>query len=236
MDRRHVVFQKNGKCFVINQNTARYLRMCKGIHAWAKNCEKAGLRGVMITLTYRSMSQWRPNHIRTFLLNLKKAYGKHIKGYAWVLEVQSRGAPHYHVIIIMDKVCYIAFPDKTIEVDGVRYCFWEHGTSNIVPARSIYYICSYTKKKRQKDFSRYPKGARLFALYISDNVRRIKMRFDRLPEILQNIVNNEGWESLRFWKRVFSSAAGSRYWGTYHMQGALDFCYDLNKRYGNIGT
>jgi hypothetical protein len=159
--------KKTGQIIEYSARASRIRRMQKRIKAWSDvikpYLDKVGKskRLVMITLTYEKIGDWRPGHIREFMLKLRKVLRKNINAYAWVAENQMRGAVHYHVILLVEKGTNIPMPDK----DGL----WVHGSSRIETARSPYYILSYAGKEYQK-VGIFPKGLRMFAVWISPEV------------------------------------------------------------------
>jgi len=136
--------------------------MRRRVGAWAQALEGVindpRYRVVMITLTYKRVDQWRPNHIRDFLLAYRKVLGKGLLAYAWVAELQKRGAVHYHVLLVVKRGAKMPYPDK----GG----YWLHGLSRVEEARTVYYILKYTGKQYQKA-GEYPKGLRIFAVWLS---------------------------------------------------------------------
>ena len=71
--------------------------------SWANFLQKEtkGSSLWMVTLTYAGVDDWRPNHIREFMQAFRKLYKKKLVGYAWVAELQERGAVHYHVMVYL---------------------------------------------------------------------------------------------------------------------------------------
>jgi len=136
--------------------------MQKRLHAWAsmvlKHREEFPCRLVMITLTYKGVDDWRANDISDFMKNLKQRLDKKLLAFAWVAEMQKRGAVHYHVILLTLKGARIPKPDKS--------SLWTHGNSRIETARTPFYVLTYTGKEYQKDLSKYPKGCWLYACSI----------------------------------------------------------------------
>jgi hypothetical protein len=114
-----------------------------------------GPRLVMLTLTYVDAEGWKPNDIRNFMLDLRKELGEALLAYAWVLEMQQRNAPHYHVLLYVKRGTDIPKPDEKL---------WKHGMSRIETAKSAFYIAKYTGKAYQKH--NLPSGARMFAVWI----------------------------------------------------------------------
>jgi len=116
--------------------------------------------------------------------------------YAWVLEMQKRGAPHYHLLLYVKRGTRIPRPDDKL---------WSHGSSRIETARSAYYIVTYTGKEYQK--SNLPAGARMFAAQIYadtvDSAEMLIFRMSTVPAWLrakleqtqQDIGNDLHWSS-----------------------------------------
>jgi hypothetical protein len=89
---------------------------------------------------------------------VKRRLGDSILAWAWVAEIQRRGAVHYHVLFVLPQGARFPAPDKS----GL----WRHGSTSVVKARSHHYLVRYIGKAHQKDLSRYPKGCRLYAASI----------------------------------------------------------------------
>lgn len=117
-----------------------------------------GMRMKMITLTYAGKGNWRPNHIREFVKSMRAFIGDALVGYAWCCEMQSRGEPHYHVLVVMSDSIYLPCPDKA--------GWWVHGHSDIRNSDgNPFYLYEYAKKVEQKA-SPFPKGARKYAVVV----------------------------------------------------------------------
>jgi hypothetical protein len=151
-----------GQVIVIDSFEVRLGRMKSRIIDWASKVDKwrssNQARLVMVTLTYRRVGDYRPGHIGDYLRNLKKRLGKDLLAFAWVAELQLRGAVHYHVMLLVVGGADIPKPDK--------HGYWTHGMSKIETARTAYYLVSYAGKKYQKDLSKYPKSCRLYGMSI----------------------------------------------------------------------
>jgi len=130
------------------------------IHEWALVMDglkkEVSTRMVMILLTYEKVEDYSPGHIRDYMKKLKRVVGKNLFGFAWVSEIQERGAVHYHLVMVVKKGSRIPLPDKS----GM----WPYGNSGIHTAKTPYYLLKYTGKERQKDLSRYPKSCRLYSV------------------------------------------------------------------------
>lgn len=117
-----------------------------------------GSRMLMIGLTYRAAGDYRPGHLVAYLKSLKQMLGEKLLAFAWVAELQERGAVHYHLVLVVKKGTRIPLADKS----GM----WPHGSSSTMTVRSPYYLVKYTGKKKQKDLALYPKSCRLYAASI----------------------------------------------------------------------
>lgn len=166
---RYTLCSDEAGTFSMDSKAVRVARCTKRVHAWADALPKdsrvvrragrrlnIGSRTVMLTLTYKDADGWLPNQIREFMLGLRKALGGALYGYAWVLEMQQRGAPHYHVLLYVRNKTDVPQPDSS----GL----WSHGLTRRETARSPFYICKYAGKEYQKEG--LPHGARMFAVQI----------------------------------------------------------------------
>jgi hypothetical protein len=162
----------------INSHWARVGRCQKRVKAWAdaiplmnrrhrRAYQARGIapRLVMITLTYadeatehKKSDGWEPNHIRDFMLNLRKELKDKIWAYARVAEMQERDSLHYHIMLYVAPGTKIPMPDKA----GL----WPHGSSKIETVKKgPWYILTYVGKEYQKEG--LPHGARMFAVWIN---------------------------------------------------------------------
>ncbi|KAA3642056.1 MAG: hypothetical protein DWQ07_26025 [Chloroflexi bacterium] len=111
----------------------------------------------MITLTYAPGRQWQKNHVRDYLRAMRREIKSSLLAYAWVAELQKRGAVHYHLYCIVEPGTRISRPDESGQ--------WPHGMSRIERGRSVFYIATYTSKHYQK-VGHFPKGLRMYAVWI----------------------------------------------------------------------
>lgn len=196
---RYAVFRDRitGKPFFIDLLKVRMDKMRSRLFAWAAVCDKLvmlkGVKRCMITLTYDtrgtlgSIGLWESGDIRKFMMALKRRAGLELMAYAWVVEVQANGNPHYHIIVIYRGS--VPYPDKSK--------MWLKGMSNILfRLETVYYICKYVGKEYQKDFSKLPKGARAYGVYVSGESLKNELRLMSLPEHLRLAVETGGWEVL----------------------------------------
>jgi hypothetical protein len=162
-----VINKVTGETFEVSRTYARLRRMQRRVKSWAGSINpylaRVGIeyRLVMITLTYAELHGWRAGDMRKFMISFRKALGPNLIAYAWVAELQRRGAVHYHLIMLVKRGADIPMPDSS----GL----WMHGSSRIETAKTPYYIVKYTGKSYQK-LGSYPKGLRAFAVWISDSV------------------------------------------------------------------
>jgi hypothetical protein len=138
---------------------ARLRRLCKRVRAWGRLVPRGGGADLIaVTLTYRPGQQWGPRHISGFLARLRgdRAVGKRVLGYAWVAEMQQRGAVHYHVVVVVEKGTRLPKPDLA--------GWWPHGMSRIEALHSSPhgYLTKYVQKADQK--GGYPRGIRIYAV------------------------------------------------------------------------
>jgi hypothetical protein len=184
---------------VLDVFKVRYNRMRKRIADWVETVKSLSeYKFIMITLTYAPAYDWEANHIREFMLTLKKLLGKKLLAYAWVAEMQKRGVVHYHVMLVV--------PDGLIIGEDLPYPddagLWRYGLTRVEVARSPFYLVKYLGKEHQKDFSKFPKGIRAFSVQIYEPVLKKKLRYLSLREYEKAFVDEHGWEELNYQKAV----------------------------------
>ncbi len=207
-----LINRKTNKTFVLDTVKQRYNRLRGRIRSWvdlvAEKIEKNHYL-VMVTLTYRDGVEWQPNHIRNFMLGVRKELGKgNLLGYAWVAELQQRGAVHYHVLLYVKKGKMLGKPDE----NGL----WLHGMSRIEKARTPFYIIKYVSKRYHGLV--YPKGLRVFAVWICDNEVARDLRYMSLRLWERELVDTYGWEEYKFWVREVKDQDGWLMWGQYDQE------------------
>ena len=195
---RYVVLTNRvtGKVCIVDQVKARYDRLRNRIHNWATiiSTIPGKKRMVMIGLTYREGEPWQPNDIRDFMITVKRKLGESLLAYAWVSELQTRGALHYHVVLYMRTTARLPLPDKA--------GWWKHGSTKVTGARSPFYLVSYTKKQDQKDYMKFPEGARAFAVWINEKTLSEQLRKLSLKEVEKRVVEVYGWDGLAIWRNT----------------------------------
>lgn len=161
------------KFIEIDTLKARMARKRKKISFWARFQNTKNKRVIMVTLTYKTADQWQANHIRDYIKKTKERLGRGLISYAWVMELQKRGVPHYHILFVLQPYKRIRMPDKAGD--------WPYGASNVmVGVKTLYYIVSYLKKDCEvtKD---YPKGGRVFSVWVSDKELKEQVRQIMIP-------------------------------------------------------
>jgi hypothetical protein len=116
---------------------------------------------VFVTLSYANVEDWEPMHIARFADAVRKWFKRTVRAkfrMQWVLELQKRGAVHYHCMIWVPARFLFPYPDK----QG----WWKHGTSNLARVkggiqRPVSYMAKYTSKVTPGQCTRIPKGARM---------------------------------------------------------------------------
>lgn len=147
-----------GETLIVNVFEKRLSKMRKRFRAWAECVEMWSeghdVRMVMVTLTYENVGDYGPGDVRNYLNRVRGMLKEDLLAWSWVAELQKRGAMHYHVVMLVKKGTNLPKPDE--------HGHWEKGMSRVQTIRSPYYLVRYTGKERQKDLSRFPKGARLY--------------------------------------------------------------------------
>ncbi len=197
----NIVDRRTGEILAFDKSLIRISRMRKRIFAWAdvlkpQMSDTAHYRVVMVTLTYAKAWQWRKNQIREFMLSIRKICGKNLVGYAWVAELQERGAVHYHVELVVKKGTRIPKPDDS----GL----WKWGLTRIETAKTHFYICKYVGKEHQKTGD-FPKGMRMFAVWIAKPVitefQRWYFRLTAIPAWLSEKIKENADLCMKKWCR-----------------------------------
>lgn len=120
--------------------------------------ERRRYRAAMVTLTYRPGEEWSPRDITGFLKRARAwlARRKAPLRAVWVLELQKRGAPHYHVLLWLPRGLTLPKPDKR--------GWWTRGSTRIEWARNpVRYLTKYASKG-DAHADRLPRGARIFSV------------------------------------------------------------------------
>lgn len=143
----------------------RVRRVRRAVSAKASSVRSAvpgGFRwkGAFVTLTYRDLDGWRPDHVRLYCHAVRQYARRHgvVLRYVWVAELQARGAVHYHCVFWWSS----RFADFRLPKPDSGG-FWSHGSSNIRALRSVgeMYLAKYVSKG---DDGAFPKGLRLYGM------------------------------------------------------------------------
>jgi len=201
--RRYVILinRESGKAVIVDTYRSRLSKMRFRIYEWAEAMailkKEVPTRMVMIMLTYKKVGDYKPGHINDYMKKIKQSVGKNIYGFAWVAELQDRGAVHYHLVMVVKKRSRIPMPDKS----GM----WKHGWSGIRTAKTPFYLLKYTGKEYQKDLQAYPKSCRLYAVsyrlpegvtkaFLDTKKELEKMLQKPVEELMED--KNKKWEYL----------------------------------------
>lgn len=160
---------------------ARCSRLRKNLGVAAKWLSRSDGQAWMLTLTYRDVDGWKPDHIKATLQHLRKwlqrTYGWQLR-YVWVMELQKRGAPHYHVVVWLPKGIHA----RDLHLDSRGW--WPHGMTNAVMAVApVRYVMKYASKFDSK--GSFPKGARVYGVGGMCAVGRRCRRWVNLPRFVQ---------------------------------------------------
>jgi hypothetical protein len=171
----------NVETMCVEHVQARCTRLRKNLGVAAKWLSKGAGQAYMLTLTYRGVHDWKPEHIRAALDHLRKwlkrSYGWSLR-YLWVMELQKRGAPHYHVVVWVPRE--LAPADLHLDARG----WWPHGMTNSVRAVApVRYVMKYVSKFDSPDS--FPKGARCYGIGGLDVVGRSCRRWINWPRFVQ---------------------------------------------------
>lgn len=170
-----------GEVVEVTPKEARLGRMKKRLAAWSKSVGGLKLDMIHITLTYRGVDDWTSRDISRFMRRTRDFLGGKLKAYAWVAELQRRGAVHYHVLLLVELGVRIPKPDS----GG----WWRHGMTRIELIKGVGKIYGYIRKYVSKgDDGDFPMGLRLFAVVIRSllGTRKLKLRILSLPGWLRD--------------------------------------------------
>lgn len=182
----------------IHTQQTRLIRLKKGVMTTARlvndrlAAESIRWRPVMVTLTYADSDGWAPDHISQFI-NRVQMFAKR-RGfklpYVWVMELQKRGAPHYHVLFWIPARLYFPKAD--------RQGWWVHGSTRIDRVKNaVGYVAKYASKLQSKDGVEMPRGARIHGVGgINKHEKRV-VAWWKLPKDLR-----QGDEGSVFWRRA----------------------------------
>jgi len=157
----------------------RRMRRCTVAHAEAcRTVLGHRVEAIMATLTYRPGEDWNRRQVSRYVdATIKWAARRKVRlRYQWVIELQQRGAPHYHVLWWVPHGFRLPKPDAQGH--------WPHGSSRIELARrAVGYLVKYATKG--DDSMALPRGGRLFGCGGEPDARLPKHRAS-LPKWLDD--------------------------------------------------
>jgi hypothetical protein len=141
---------------------------------------RAGFRVVGIGLTFARFEDFHKGALRGYLNRLVgwlKRKGVRRYFYAWVMEVQQRGVPHYHILLAYEGG-RIPFPDKS---------WWSYGSSNLQVLGGGRSLMRYLTKYFEKEL---------------ENAKGYQVSWDAFKEVLRQFKGVRkfgfgGWGSVR---------------------------------------
>jgi len=142
------------------------------------------VEAIMVTLTYAPGAFYSPRQITEYVRRMCGWLERRniVFAYEWVLELQQRGAPHYHVIWWVPAKVRIPMPDRIAARQ--RKALWPYGMTRVELARSgPAYIMKYASKGTNGGI--LPKGARLYGVGGFDTAKRIA-QWRALPAYIRN--------------------------------------------------
>lgn len=175
MSIRYVLMQNwyTDEWFWIDSFQRRYDRMKDRLQQWNHLVDDLypQVPGWHLTLTYDRKGtehevgrEWEPGDMRKFLANYKRKW----YASAWVMEVHRSGFPHFHVCLVADK-------EPAVDWDWGRMVLtgpWVKGVG---------YLVEHACKPEQKEFYKFPPGARFFGVSCPGKAMKIIPR-DRESE------------------------------------------------------
>ena len=138
----------------------------------------------MCTLTYPPNVAWSKNHVKEFVRLLYRHNPNLPRVYAWVAELQLRGALHYHIVL---PDGFVDWADAWKIWEGVigacgRVDFSRPAAKQGKGSGVALYLSGYVSKMEQK-IGHFPRGARKYGFGIKglSEGARLVVRRDALP-------------------------------------------------------
>jgi hypothetical protein len=110
---------------------------------------------LMLTLTYAQGWLWQPNQVSRLIDDVRRYCRRrgHDPAHVWVMELQKRGVPHYHVVVWVRADIRLPNPAAA--------GWWPWGFTHVLRAtRPVGYLLKYASKLESK--RKFPFGARIF--------------------------------------------------------------------------
>ena len=176
-------------CRALSQSARiRKMKLVVGHHADAVRDQFAQaeipVQCIMVTLTYAPAAEYSPRQVTEYVRRMCAWLDTRdiVFAYEWVLELQKRGAPHYHVLWWVPLGTRLPMPDRV--VGRQRKALWPFGMTRIERARcGPAYITKYASKGTCG--GSLPKGARLYGVGGFDTAKR-KAQWRSLPAYIRN--------------------------------------------------
>jgi hypothetical protein len=178
-----------GEVLSSDRSRSRLTRMRRGVlngvQGMQDEVQASGhrYRVAFVGVTYAPGAEWSGGHVSKLVdhyMKWGKSRGIRVQG-AWVMEMQERGAPHYHLMLFIPRGFTPPLPDK----QG----WWVHGSTKAMWVRSpVGYLVKYQSKLKSKQGAIMPKGARLFGLFGCSNQVRGNVRWWLAPKWLRDLV------------------------------------------------
>ena len=137
-------------------------------------------RRLFVTLTYARVDEWEPGHIRAFSRYVRDWFRARrvCMRMVWVLEMQKRGAVHYHCMIWIRSKDYFPNPHSA--------GWWPHGFAHVLASkvqinRPVAYMAKYASKCTVAQAMSIPKGARMHGVCGLKSEGKRVVRFWRAP-------------------------------------------------------
>jgi hypothetical protein len=194
----------------------RYMarRLSSWADVWMTEIAAGRATGVRFGMTLRPGVVYEPRMISEFVKGARRELGDGYLDHFFVAEMQTRGAVHWNVCVIMRPGYRMAMPDKS----GL----WPHGTTNTRAVKNksdIMYMARYWSKAEQKGGPggpAFPTGLRMFGHGQGKHMptqARMWFRLSMLPQWLREIVlASDRWtmpvRTVRHDARVPSKAGG----------------------------
>lgn len=156
--------REDGSRMVVDLNLRRVEKLRRRVLAWCKmvswyqkdNPKSSEL--LFVGLTYRDVKSYQPGQIKAYVKELKRRMGAGLLAFAWVAELQKRGAVHYHLMVLVRHGKRMPLPDKS----GM----WPFGSSSVKLCDNPYALLYYEKEDYQRDIGKLPKGCRSYGVSI----------------------------------------------------------------------
>lgn len=186
-----VIDPRKARCQRLRRTITEAAKLHEREARWASDrLGRSAYRKTFITLTYRPGETWEPRHVSRFVRLMRQWFKRRDCPcrFAWVGELQKRGALHYHVLVWVPRRLRLPRPDQ---------CgWWPYGMSNIETARNpVGYMVKYATKTRPEDIKRLPKGVRLHGNGGHDPARRVELRERLWPMWVQDVWDQRRVES-----------------------------------------